>query len=88
MDQSQTHDKMHWHCCWMPMMSKLLWVLGLLDLIAGGIAYWKGGEFYGIAGQTWLWFALVKGVLATGAKGKGHHGCGGSCGGNCMPGKQ
>lgn len=88
------HDKMHWGCCWAPVLGKLLWTLGLLDLIAATIAYWQGGEFYNISAQTWLWFALVKGVLAVGAKiSKFHYcahkmiGCGCNCakcaGGNC-----
>ncbi|MBI3627268.1 MAG: hypothetical protein HY220_00755 [Candidatus Sungbacteria bacterium] len=66
------HDKMHWHCCWMPMLGKLLWVLAFLEMIGALLAYWSGGEFLGVHGMTWLWFSLVKGVLATGAKMKPH----------------
>ena len=67
------HDKMHWGCCWMPVLGKILWVLAFLELIGALIAYYNGGDFLNVMGQTWLWFALVKGVLAQGAKMGGHH---------------
>lgn len=69
------HDKMHWGCCWMPILGKILWVLAFLDLVGALTAYWQGGVFYGVAAQTWLWFSLVKGVLAIGAKMSKHHWC-------------
>ena len=50
------------------MLGKALWVLSFLALIGGLLAYWKGGEFYGISIMTWYWNALVGGVLAAGKK--------------------
>ena len=67
------HDKMHWGCCWMPMLGKILWVLAFLEMIGGVLAFWMGGDFLTVAGMTWLWFSLVKGVLAIGAKSSAHH---------------
>lgn len=67
------HDKMHWGCCWMPVLGKLLWVLAFLDMVGGGAALWMGGELFGVGYMTWLWFALLKGVLAIGAKSSSHH---------------
>lgn len=75
MMDSGPHDKMHWGCCWMPILGKALWILAFLDLIAAVIAFWQGGEFWMISAQTWLWFALVKGVLAIGAKLSKWHFC-------------
>ncbi len=69
------HDKMHWGCCWMPFLGKALWILSFLALIGGLIAFWRGGEFYGVSAMTWYWNALVGGVLALGAKASKHHWC-------------
>jgi hypothetical protein len=51
----------------MPVLGKVLWILAFLDLIGGLIAFWQGGEFWTVSGETWLWFSLVKGVLSLGA---------------------
>lgn len=67
------HDKMHWGCCWMPMLGKGLWVLSFLALVGGLLALWRGGEFMGVSVMTWYWNALVGGVLALGAKMSKHH---------------
>ena len=75
MMDSGPHDKMHWGCCWMPMLGKVLWILAFLDLIGAIVAFWLAGEFWMISAQTWLWFALVKGVLAIGAKISKFHFC-------------
>lgn len=69
------HDRVHWGCCWMPLAGKVLWVLALLDFIAALGALWLGGELYGISVQTWYWLALIKGVLAIGAKISRFHYC-------------
>ncbi|MBI4120608.1 MAG: hypothetical protein HY454_04050 [Parcubacteria group bacterium] len=69
------HDKMHWGCCWMPALGKILWVLGLLSLLGGLTALARGGEFYGVSYATWYWNALVGGVLALGAKVSKWHYC-------------
>lgn len=81
MDQ-MNHGKMHWGCCWRPMLGVALWVVGFLSFVGGVVALWQGGEFYGINYMTWYWTALVSGVLAAGKK--GHGGCGGGscCGSN------
>lgn len=79
MDNMQ-HEKMHWRCCWKPMLNKALWVIGLLSFVSGIVALWQGGEYYGVNYMTWYWTALVAGVLSCGVR-KGH-GCGG-CGGTC-----
>lgn len=74
------HDKMHWRCCWHPMLGKALWIGGILSFVGGVVALWQGGEFYSVSYMTWYWTALVAGVLAAG-KGKSHGCCGaGSCG--------
>lgn len=79
MDNTQ-HDKMHWTCCWKPMLGVALWVVGLLSFLGGLLALWMGGAFLDVTVMTWYWTALVSGVLAA-AKSKGNHGCGGGCGG-------
>ena len=66
--QEGQHDQMHWGCCWMPVFGKVLWIAAFLSLVGGLLALWRGGEFVGIAVQTWYWNALVGGVLAIGAK--------------------
>ena len=71
------HESMHWRCCWGSRSGKGFWVLGALSFLAGVIALWQGGEFWGISYQTWYWTALVSGVLSAGAKGKRH--CCGTC---------
>ena len=77
MDPNHTgpHDRMHWSCCWKPMGGKILWILSLLAFLGGLTALWRGGEFYGVNFTTWYWTALVGGVLALGAKGRGAHTC-------------
>lgn len=74
MDQGP-HDKMHWGCCWKPYLGKILWWASFLSLIGGLLAYWRGGEFYGVAVPTWYWNALVGGVLAVGLKVSKFHSC-------------
>jgi hypothetical protein len=69
------HDKMHWGCCWMPIMGKGLWILSFLALLGGLLANWQGGEFMNVSVMTWYWNALVGGVLAGGAKSAYHHWC-------------
>lgn len=71
----ESHDKMHWGCCWMPVLGKGLWVLAFLALIGGLIALWQGGELWSVSYATWYWNALVGGVLSLGAKASKHHWC-------------
>lgn len=71
------HDKIHMLCCWKPMVGKILWVLSFLSLVGGLLAYWQGGQFWGVTVMTWYWNALVGGVLSLGVKGRyGWCGCG------------
>lgn len=77
--ENTNHDKMHWRCCWKPVLGKALWVGGVLSFLGGLLAYWQGGEFYGVSGMTWYWTALVAGVLAGGIRGHGGYHCG-ACG--------
>lgn len=82
------HDKMHWRCCWMPIIGGGFWVLAVLSLIFAWVA--KDTVFLGYSGLGWYWNALVLGVLAIPLKLKSGwcrkhgDGCGGGmCG---MPG--
>mgnify|MGYP001617166196 FL=1 len=70
-----SHDKMHWGCCWMPVLGKALWALSFLAFLGGLAAFLRGGEFYGVSVMTWYWNALVGGVLSLGAKASKHHWC-------------
>lgn len=87
MDQSMKHDKMHWRCCWMPMLGIILWVLSAVSVILAWVAIWKQALVLGYEPIAWYWNALVLGVLAIPMKSHGgwckSHGdsCGGgTCG--------
>ncbi len=73
------HSKMHWACCWKPMLGVVLWTLGMLALVLAWVSIWRQNLVFGLEPLAWFWNALVLGVLALGCKG---HGCRGghSCG--------
>ena len=79
--QPIVHDTMHMRCCGKPMVGKILWIIGFISFAGGVIAFWQGGEWWGVSVMTWYWTALVAGVLAMGPKAK-HGWCGcGTCSG-------
>ncbi len=61
---------MHWHCCLMPMLGGLCWIVGLLSVIYACVAIRRGDMFWGLTSEQWLWHGLVLGILAMGVKGK------------------
>ncbi len=69
------HDKWHMHCCWKPMLGKLIWTAAFLSFVGGLVAFYRGGEFWSVSAMTWYWTALVGGVLAVGIRGY-HSWCG------------
>ena len=69
------HDKWHMHCCWKPVVGKILWAGAFLSFVGGFLAFWYGGTFLNISWTTWYWTALVGGVLAAGIRGY-HSWCG------------
>lgn len=74
------HTKMHWSCCWHPMLGLILWIAASASLLMAWVAVYRRGLVWGLEPLAWYWNALVLGVLALGKKGGGH----GSCG-SCMP---
>lgn len=68
------HKKMHWACCWKPMMSMVLWTAGMVCFVLGLVAITRPTGVFQISTLGWYWNALILGVLAMGSKGCGH-GC-------------
>lgn len=77
--------RMHWCCCTLPLLSGLFWLLALVALVFGWVA-WQD-VFLGWGAQWWFWNALILGVLSLYGRGKSLGACKGghcgSCGGNC-----
>lgn len=81
MDSNMKHDKMHWRCCWKPMLGILFWLGAFVSLVCAWYA--RDAVFWGYSGLGWYWNALVLGILAIPLKMK-HGWCknhGDACGG-------
>lgn len=68
------HNKMHWSCCWKPMLGMALWALAAACFVLGLVAITRPTGVWQISTLGWYWNALILGVLALGCKGCGH-GC-------------
>lgn len=74
------HKKMHWACCWMPMLSMVLWAVAMVSFVLGLVAISRPSGILQISTLGWYWNALILGVLSLGCKGsKGHCGSCESC---------
>ena len=61
-------DKMHWGCCFKPMLGGLLWLLAAISFIVACYSSSTGVMVWGKEVMTWYWNALTLGVLALGCK--------------------
>ena len=63
------HSKMHWACCWMPVLGMVLWVAAMASFVLGLVAITKPAGILQISTLGWYWNALILGVLSLGSKG-------------------
>lgn len=66
------HKKWHWMCCWMPMLSMVLWAVAMASFVLGLVAITRPAGILQISTLGWYWNALILGVLSLGAKGCWH----------------
>lgn len=81
----------HWSCCILPIISCIMWVAGIVFVVAAWVSVIKNDLVWGYGAQWWIWNALMFGILAMYGKGRKWGGCrGGGCGcgmcGMCKPG--
>ena len=78
--KNNRHGMMHWHCCSVPVLGALCWVVALISVIFAWNAGNTGGMVMGMDSASWYWTALTLGILSTASRGKRRGGCGCGCG--------
>lgn len=80
------HDKIHWRCCWLPLLGLFLWFAAAVSLVLAWVAVSRKAPVLGYADIGWYLNAIVLSLLAIPLKLK-RGWCkmhGGSCGsGDC-----
>ena len=56
------HDKMHWRCCWKPMLGLLLWVAAAFSVVMAWLS--RGAPLLGYNDVGWYMNAVVLALLA------------------------
>lgn len=77
MEMKKCGGGMHWHCCLLPMLGGIMWLVAVVSAVYAWMQMRAGNE----AAMGWYYNAIAFGVIALFTKGKRMGSCKMACGG-------